>query len=65
MNVLLQKFWPSLAAVFTVALVISAGCSTMSAGTNEGIKVKLSWRPRGPSGQDGSVWKRHHCNLIG
>lgn len=42
MNVLLQKFWPSLAAVFTVALVISAGCSSMSAGTNEGIKVKLS-----------------------
>ena len=42
MNTLLQKFWPSLAAVFTVALVISAGCSTMSAGTNEGIKVKLT-----------------------
>lgn len=42
MNTLLQKFWPPLAAIFTVALVISAGCSTMSAGTNEGIKVKLS-----------------------
>src|SRR6266436_1728412 len=42
MNTLLQKFWPSLIAVFTVALVISAGCSTMSAGTNEGVKVKLT-----------------------
>ena len=36
------KLWPSLAAVFTMALVISAGCSTMSAGTNEGIKIKLT-----------------------
>jgi hypothetical protein len=42
MNTLLQKFWPSLISVFTVALVISAGCSTMSAGTNEGVKVKLT-----------------------
>ena len=43
MNTLRQKFWSSLAAVFTTAaLVIFVGCSTMSAGTNEGIKVKLS-----------------------
>jgi hypothetical protein len=42
MNTLLQKFWPSLATVFAMALMISAGCSNMAAGTNEGIKVKLS-----------------------
>lgn len=42
MNTMLRKFWPSLAAVFAIVLVISAGCSTMSAGTNQGIKVKLS-----------------------
>ncbi len=42
MNTLLQKFWPSLAAVFTMALVISAGCSTMSTEPNEGTKVKLT-----------------------
>ena len=42
MNRLLEKFWPSLAAAFAVVLMISAGCSTMAAGTNEGIKVKLT-----------------------
>jgi hypothetical protein len=42
MNRLLKKFWPSLAAAFAVVLVISAGCSTMAAGTNEGVKVKLT-----------------------
>jgi hypothetical protein len=42
MNRLLEKFWPSLAAAFAVVLVISAGCSTMAAGTDEGVKVKLT-----------------------
>jgi hypothetical protein len=42
MNTLLRKIWPSLPAVFAMVLVISAGCSTTGAGTNEGIKVKLS-----------------------
>ncbi len=42
MTTLLQKFWPSLAAAFAIVLVISAGCSTTAAGTNEGIKVKLA-----------------------
>jgi hypothetical protein len=42
MNRLFKKFWPSLAAAFAMVLVISAGCSTMAAGTNEGIKVTLT-----------------------
>ena len=42
MNRLPEKFWPSLAAAFAVVLVISAGCSTMAAGTDEGVKVKLT-----------------------
>ena len=42
MNRLLEKFWPSLAAAFAVVVVISAGCSTMAAGTDEGVKVKLT-----------------------
>ena len=42
MNRLFKKFWPSLVAAFAVVLVISAGCSTLAAGTNEGIKVTLS-----------------------
>ena len=42
MNRLLEKFWPSLAAAFAVVLMISAGCSTMAAGTDEGVKVKLT-----------------------
>jgi hypothetical protein len=42
MNTLLQKFWPPLATVFAVALVISASCSTTAGGTNGGIKVNLS-----------------------
>jgi hypothetical protein len=39
---IVTKFWSSLVAVFAMAMVISAGCSTTSGGTNEGIKVKLS-----------------------
>ena len=42
MNRLFQKFWPSLAPAFAMVMVISAGCSTMAAGTDEGIKVKLA-----------------------
>lgn len=42
MNTWLQKFWPSLATAFAMALVISAGCSTTAGGTNEEIKVKLT-----------------------
>jgi CHRD domain len=42
MNKLLEKFWPSFAAAFAVVLMISAGCSTMAAETNEGVKVKLT-----------------------
>jgi hypothetical protein len=42
MNRLLEKFWPSFAAAFAVVLMISAGCSTMAAETNEGVKVKLT-----------------------
>ena len=42
MNTLLRKFWLSLAPAFAVGLLISAGCSTMAAGTDEGIKVKLT-----------------------
>jgi len=42
MNKLLEKFWPSFAAAFAVVLMISAGCSTMAAGTDEGVKVKLT-----------------------
>jgi hypothetical protein len=42
MNTLLQKFRPSLAAIFAIALVIAAGSSTMAAETKEGIKVTLS-----------------------
>jgi CHRD domain-containing protein len=42
MNKSRQKFWPSLAAVFAVALMISAGCSTTARGANEGLKVKLT-----------------------
>ena len=42
MNRLLEKFWLSLAAAFAVVLMISAGCSTMAAETNEGVKVKLT-----------------------
>jgi hypothetical protein len=41
MSPLLEKFWLSLAAAFAI-VAISAGCSTMGAGTNEGIKVKLA-----------------------
>ena len=42
MNKLLEKFWPSFAAAFAMVLMISAGCSTMAAETNEGVKVKLT-----------------------
>jgi len=42
MNKLLEKFWLSFAAAFAVVLMISAGCSTMAAETNEGVKVKLT-----------------------
>jgi hypothetical protein len=42
MNTVHLKFWPSFAAVFAMALMVSAGCSTTTAGTNEGIKVTLS-----------------------
>ena len=38
---LLQKLWP-LAGIFTMTLVLSAGCSTTAGGANEGIKVTLS-----------------------
>jgi hypothetical protein len=38
----LQNFWLSFAAVFVIPLVIAAGCSTVSPGTNQGIKVKLT-----------------------
>ena len=42
MNRLFKKLSLSLAAAFAAVLVISAGCSTMAAGTNEGIKVTLA-----------------------
>jgi hypothetical protein len=41
-SLIVTKFWSSLVAVFAMAMVISAGCSTTSGRTNEGIKVKLS-----------------------
>lgn len=42
MNRPFKKFLPSLAVAFAAVLVISGGCSTMAAGTNEGIKVTLT-----------------------
>ena len=42
MKRLFAKFWPSLAAVFALVLVISAGCSTTAAEKSEGIKLKLT-----------------------
>jgi hypothetical protein len=42
MNRLFQKFAPFPATVFAMALMVSAGCSTTSGGTNGGIGVKLS-----------------------
>jgi hypothetical protein len=42
MSELFKKFWPSLAAAFAAVLVISAGCSTMAAETNQEIKVTLT-----------------------
>jgi hypothetical protein len=42
MKRLLKKFWPSLAPALAVGLLISAGCSTTAAGTDEGIKVRLT-----------------------
>ena len=42
MNRLFKKISLTIAAASAVALVVSAGHSTMAAGTNEGIKVTLS-----------------------
>jgi hypothetical protein len=44
----LQKLLPALAIALGMAMVISTGCSTMTAGANDKIKVKLSGDQEAP-----------------